>query len=321
MKPDEEETASASVADKRPCTCCQVPNAEGQPSNYWVELFKFGFCCTKVMPPGYDFGRPTFREARCLAWTNLFWTLFFWIVSIVDACREAKASATIISVALESALDLASSVVFVIRFMRNDALDETPRNHVIEARCSTFFASVLFSIGVILASFAAADWAGGEMPTHSELTIELTIAYPSAIVYLVIGMLQLQIGWVLRLKSFTLDALISIFGATSSLLAILAIIINLTMEEITIDWDRPCGVLCRYALQDADEDDLLTFKNWWLEDMFAIIVGVTMMFASGFYLVLDARRGSQYWTKAFWLEPLPNDPLPKGPVESTPLKS
>lgn len=327
-KPDEDETTTDSTAEKRSCTCCQVPNAEGQPSCYWVELFKFLFCCRRTNPPGYDFGRPTFREAKCLAWTNLVATLIFWIVSIVDSSSQEETSATIISVILESALDLASTVVFLIRFLRDDALDETPRNHVIEARCSAFFAAVLFSIGVILTGFATADWIRGEMPTHEELTIEVSIAFPSAIVYLIIGMLQLQMGWVLRLRSFTLDSLISIFGATSSLLAILAVIINLSTEEVDVQFDwQACVPNCRIYVHvhDQDEDDLLIFKYWWLEDLFAIIVGIAMMITSCYALLLDARQGSKFWTTPFWLDPLPADPLAdplvKGAIESTPLKA
>lgn len=293
---------------------------EGRNYCWTFECTKFLFCCRDRMPRLFDFGRPGFQEAKFLALMNLIATTFFWGLSLYDASDSA--SSTIISSACESALDLGSTVVFLWRFASLDALMDTPFNRVIEERCSCFFAFILFCIGCIITGFGAAELLVDAQPSESELRVEVTIAFPSAIIYLIIGMMQLHMGWALRLRSFALDALISIFGAISSLLAVLSVIINLAAEQ-------PSLARLPVYTEDGEMHHMILksqyYRYWWMEDAFAVLVGIIMIYIAIFSLVIQGREGVAFWTWSFWASPLPPREgvinLSSAKSESTPLKS
>lgn len=211
------------------------------------------------------------------------------------------------------------------RLSASDALVETDRNNAIEARTSIFLSFVMVALGFVLIFFAAIDvavLADGPF-TVSEAGMDVATAVPSIVVYLIIGMLQLNMAFVLRLRSLVQDALISLLGTivaagtlVSSIVDMLAYIqaaepfLNNVTCNISIGQDR---VL---VSEGAAVPFLYYNRQRWVQYAVSIITASTICFSGLAYLFADTYHGHRWWTVAFWCGPLP----PRPTTEHSPLK-
>jgi len=175
-----------------------------------------------------DFGRPTRYEACIITQASLVVAFIFWAIGLYSACA-GHGTASVIENCLESALDLASTAVVLWRLQAHDSLAHTARNAVLEARVSVFLGFTMIVLGALFISFASIALADHDKSTADDVTVEAALAVPSAILYLVVGMLQLNMAWVLNLRSLMQDATISILGAVVAVGTLISALINLIL--------------------------------------------------------------------------------------------
>lgn len=135
----------------------------------------------------------------------------------------------IIQVGLESLLDLISTGVVLYRLQAPGALIATHRNEVIEARTSVVLGFSLILLAIVFFVFAIAELINQAYEGLSNAVLEILIALPASVIYLGIGGMQLNMAWVLRLRSLKQDAIISILGALSSVVSVICALINIIM--------------------------------------------------------------------------------------------
>jgi len=175
-----------------------------------------------------DFGRPTRYEACLITQASLFVAFIFWTIGLYSACA-GHGTSSVIENCLESFLDLASTAVVLFRLGSTDALAKTARNAVLEARVSVILGFTMILLGSLFISFATVSLADHDKSTADDVTVEAALAVPSAILYLVVGMLQLNMAWVLNLRSLMQDATISILGAVVAVGTLISALINLIL--------------------------------------------------------------------------------------------
>ena len=184
----------------------------------------------------------------------------------------------------------------------------------------------------------------------ADLSYEAILAMPSAIIYLMVGMLQLQLAWVLQVRSLKQDAIISILGALVAMGTLIAALCNMIawINDDEVDLflredeqlvntseteDISNGYIHAPALLNAtirarvrQMDNYWRF--WWLDAVFTIGTATILAAAGMWFLAENAMEGDRWWEPAFWLTPLP--PKPDDPTgsggdrlgldEKTPLK-
>jgi len=292
-------------------------------------------CCAAPKRCVPDFGRPTRFEACYVTQASLYVSLVFWVTALV-ASIVGHSSTSILENCLESALDLASTAVVLYRLAAPDALLETARNTVLEKRISFVLGSTMILLGTLFIAFAVNCLIVQTHSTEQDMAFEIVISVPSAILYLIVGMMQLQMSWVLNLRSLKQDAIISILGAVVAMGSLIAALVNMIM------WigDDPHGstpkMASRIFSQLANETAAgvlnatlvkqrqrmeYQFRFWWLEDVFSVFTA-TILLGFGFYFVVDdTLNGSKWWRPSFWLDPLPpKTNAPPSSSEKTPLK-
>ena len=117
------------------------------------------------------------------------------------------------------------------RLQAPGALVATHRNEVVEARTSVILGFSLITLSVIFFVFATAELASESYDGLHNAVLEILIALPASMIYLGIGGLQLNMAWVLRLRSLKQDAIISILGAMSSFMSVICALINIIMYD------------------------------------------------------------------------------------------
>jgi hypothetical protein len=279
-----------------------------------------------------DFGRPARLEAIVVTQMSLYVAFLFWGVELYVVWNDATPS--IIENFLESALDFASTAVVLYRLSAHDALVETPRNTVLEARTSATLAFAMFGLGAIFIANAAHGLAVHLKDDEYEVASEVFLSAPSAILYIVVGMMQLQMSWTLRLRSLKQDAIISLLGAIVAVGTLVAALVNMTIwveqEPVAPIGDNLDAIkniehggaqdVLNKTLQDDIEYAAHHWRFWYLEDVITICTALILVCFGLYFLVEDARAGHRWWTPSFWCDPLPPPGPAKAPVESTPLK-
>ena len=140
----------------------------------------------------------------------------------------------------------------------------------------------------------------------AELSIEVMLSVPSALLYLVIGMMQLQCSQILRLRSLRQDAIISILGALVSIGTLLSAVTNLSvhsMDESRMQLDAGRtyrGTAIKWTLDHP-------FRFWWLDEVFTILTALILGAYGAQQLIQDMRSGVRWWERRFWFEPLPRE--------------
>jgi hypothetical protein len=190
-----------------------------------------------------DFGRPTRYEACIITQASLVVAFIFWAIGLYSACA-GHGTASVIENCLESALDLASTAVVLWRLQAHDSLAHTARNAVLEARVSVFLGFTMIVLGALFISFASIALADHDKSTADDVTVEAALAVPSAILYLVVGMLQLNMAWVLNLRSLMQDATISILGAVVAVGTLISALINLILSAAPLPATSSRGAPC-----------------------------------------------------------------------------
>ena len=290
--------------------------------------------CVHVKP--FDFGRPSVYEAFGISVISLVISFFFWSVSILGSLR-GYGTPTIVAVCLESFIDCLSTVLVLYRFAAPDALELTPRNHILEGRTSVMCSLTMVSLALILIVFALIELSEGVVDGPYEMTVEVMLSVPSTVLYLVVGMLQLQMAWILQLKSLKQDAIISILGALVSFFTLLSALINLIdrveEDEASPVPIRPDGGTHGGSPLVAPGRSLVSgpgstiaggqhgpspwrpmwrigrrrvYRYWWLDEVCTIVVATFMLVLGIWQLLEDTRAGSKWWTRAFWRTPLPS---------------
>jgi len=281
----------------------------------------------------YDFDilHPTRKEAIYVTYLSLLACTFFWFLGIIDAVH-AHTSA-IVATVLESAFDVFSTIAVIMRFSGPDALADTPQNQLSEDRTSVAISASMIGIALVLIFFSTANLFRDNVNSvnRSNLGQAVGLSFPSAVVYLIIGMLQIHLGLVMRVRSLRQDGVISILAAVVSLGALLAALINLMTCEYEEYVDLPSGdnmstwrrhgipVLraVRMEMERVEENSAgetvflkhsLRYPYYWCEDVITISLAVAILLLGIYSLWSDALRGVRWFTASFWcIDPLPTD--------------
>ena len=248
-----------------------------------------------------DFSRPSHHEVVFLTIISLMVSCYFLSQAIMDSIFR-ESSIAIISDAVGSAIDVGSTIVIFVRFMSPYSLAASARNAAIEARISVMLLLLMVLLGLGEVWFAMAHVASQATPTHTAIGLEVSISFPSAVLYLLIGMLQLHVGWSLRQESLVADGLISLFGALTALAGLLDALVNL-LTAVPLTITKPPYYTTSYPY-------------YWLADAFGIIIGMMLVFA-GWRGLRHRLRGGAAWLEAkFWCQELP----PPTPGVDAPLE-
>ena len=179
-----------------------------------------------------DFGRPGRFELLVISWMSLVVSMFFWAVESYVAARDCIASGEIstgiIQNTSESLLDFVSTVVVLWRLWPEDSLDPTPRNHMIEARAGVMIEFCMIALAGIFIGFACYNLGTFEVENDSQVLEEGVLSAPSALLYLLVGMMQLQASWAMRMRSMRQDAIISIMGCFVAMGSFVSSLANLS---------------------------------------------------------------------------------------------
>lgn len=299
-----------------------------------------GFCDCLSLP--INWLDPTRREALLLTYVSLLASAFFWILSFADAFSDR--TSTMFGETLESFFDLLSTALVLWRLRKVNGLEESPTNMRSEQRTSAGLSLCMLGIATVLISFAAYSfWQNNTKAVNRhKLGLEVTLAFPSAVVYLIIGMCQWALGMVMRLRSLRQDGVISIMAALVSLGALLGALINLItckyMEYIDLPHEN--GTITTTGRTGNDEvvgtphpgtalydevrhhaarlvgtaDDTkiflhhqVTYPYYWCEDLITVLLATVILIFGLTGLVTDASEGVRWWSLSFWSDVIPED--------------
>lgn len=290
-----------------------------------------------------DLSSPTRREAIVLTYISLLACSVFWILGIFEATKVTT-SAMIASVA-ESMFDVFSTLLVCWRLRKMDALEETPANMLAEGRTSVALSICMIGIALVLLGFSAYEVYKNDKHAvdRSKLGDEVALSFPSAIIYLIIGMLQVQLGCTMRVRSLRQDGLISIMAAFVSLGALLAALINLMTceyqeylelpdefvsgEEVLtpgsnvtlpsaksgIPLFRAIREHAKWLREDENGDirfylhHRIRYPYYWCEDLITTVLALTILTMGLQALSADARAGLKWWTCSFWCASAPKE--------------
>jgi len=280
-------------------------------------------CC-----PHFSWTEPGRHEAVTLIFASLMACTFFWCLGAIDAMQEPTSA--ILATALESMFDVVSTLIVLWRLRRLDALDETPASVQSEQRTSAVLSICTCGIASVLIGFAAYQLGKDDEQVVDRRRLRDTIAlsFPSAIVYLIIGMLQINLGLMMRVRSIRQDGVISILAAAVGLGALLAALINLMTCEYKEYLDLPddfkgelhrnkplTGAALLRAIREHSMDDSdgirielnhdIKYPFYWVEDVITISLAVVILTLGLRTLAEDARAGIKWWRPSFWTEPPP----------------
>ena len=140
----------------------------------------------------FNFGKPTQREAWAVTVLALILSTIFWCVALYDTIVDF--SPLIIATLLETLIDCASSVLVLLRVSGNDALVSTVGNHMLEARADVAVSLSMMCSALIFSGFAIQALSAGSPTEATEITLEVVLSFPSAVLYLIMGVAQMFIG-------------------------------------------------------------------------------------------------------------------------------
>ena len=264
-----------------------------------------------------DFGRPGQREACLITVASLVVAVFFWLLGLAEAVEEA--SSTIIATALESFVDVVSTAAVLWRLQKRNAFEPTAENDQLEARTSVVVSLCMMVLAGILIAFAIVHLVLQLGPSRLSISFEVMLSFPSAVLYLVLGMMQLQMGWTMRVRSLTQDGLMSILGAATSLGTLLGALVNLMTceykEAVSFQsnqssdqwkWERHGYVWTPVRTGGGLVPVLresVRYPDYWIEDAITIVLASCIFLFGAVEVARDTRAGVRWYTVAFWCEP------------------
>ena len=181
--------------------------------------------CCETSSVKLDFGRPTRVEAFTVTIASLVVSAIFWATSFIFVTNHRTAA--LVENCIESALDFFTTLLMVYRLYGKDALLPSERNAVIEGRTNIVMGFTLIAIAILNIVNASVELASWRVEDESDVTSEIAVVLPSVILYLIVGLFQLNVAWVLRLRSLKQDAMISILGSVVAMGTVMAGVVNL----------------------------------------------------------------------------------------------
>ncbi len=259
----------------------------------WLE------CLTE---PVLDLRRPTNRDAYRITLASCIVSVGFWATSFAMALAAADGSPALLSTVVESFIDAASSIFLLWRFSLGtpSTPQEERRDAFREHRATVALSISLIVLGAYVLIESAIEITVGEIPKFNKLGIESALSVPAGVVYLIVGMLQLTIGWSLDSSALAVDGWLSVFGSLISFGTLTGALLDVFLSSRT----------------NADP---------WISVVVAIIMG-----GSGVrFLYPHVAHGQKWWLCECWSLPADWVPPPRsGRVaappaasEVTPLKS
>ena len=236
-------------------------------------------------------------------------SIAFWVVSLVDTYRTNMQNSAMIAMTLESTVDIISTLILLARFWNPGSLNTTPLNSLNEVRASVAVSICLIVLATILMVEACIRllFTRGH-PSKESITFEVVLSFPSAILYLVLGMLQLSLGWRLRTRSLKQDGLTTILGATVSLGALMGALVNLLTCTYTSELDAqehhgesltagPEASEGQTALQPSavilsGHRPKLHYPYFWVEDAITLTLAIVILIYSISEVVADTLDGT-----------------------------
>ncbi|KAL1530921.1 hypothetical protein AB1Y20_001812 [Prymnesium parvum] len=227
-----------------------------------------------AMRCAFDLADPGQREAMLVSVASAISSVLFWTITLFI---HVTSSPSLVCFSLSTFLDVASTFVVVFRFIRKDSLAPTAENAILELRTTVIVSWSFVVLALVSISFSAYALCAGSKPRWSELQVETWLSIPALAIYLVIGMLQLQIGCRLRLNSLTKDGILSVFSSAA-------------------------GVI---ELMGATSDIFSTTKHqyeaaWWLDPLLSISLSLAMCLYGCHSLAEEAKLGAKWWSLHFW---------------------
>ena len=175
---------------------------------------------------GFNFAQPGRKEAYWITALSLGIAAIFWMICLYSA-STGHGTLSIIENGLESLLDFGSTAIVLYRLSEPDALRHSVRNEIMEARVSVLLGFVMTILGLALCVLSALSLVYADHIGPGDISIEAALSVPASLMYIVVGMLQLQIAWALDLRSLKQDAIISLLGALIAMGSLAAALTNL----------------------------------------------------------------------------------------------
>ncbi|GMH32247.1 hypothetical protein BSKO_00081 [Bryopsis sp. KO-2023] len=203
------------------------------------------------------------RRARHISYVSIAFTLLGGVSGIVIA--SVSDSVSLLGYALESFVDVFSSVLVLWRFWSDDIeKHEQKRLFKKEKKASLGIAATLVIIGLVVGTQAAVHLALDEQPNKAAAL--LAISTISVIVLTILSTIKLKISRALNSPAMKKDAV------TSAAVALLSL-----------------GILLSAAMNELHPE------IWWLDAAFAIIISVLLFFYGARTLI-----NNKWWRKDFW---------------------
>lgn len=227
---------------------------------------------------------PTQYEAFWITMLSLAASITFWVASF-EAIRSSTSASTA-GTMLESLFDVISTFAVLYRFYQPDALASSAANARKESCAAVALALTLVALGVIMSAFALAAIADGGALTESraQVEVEVMLTLPATIVYVVIGLLQLQMGWTFRSKSMQMDGMVSIFGSALAFGGLFATQVEIFESKKSTFFGRSLKkavwldpaltiltacVMCAYGVHELRAEVASTGAAWWRLDFWS----------------------------------------------------
>jgi len=223
--------------------------------------------------PILDLADPTQKEAFYVTLASAAAAALFWAISLYEEHHSRSLHASVISFSLSSFIDLTSTAFVLWRFTSNDALAHTADNASAEARASVIVAMSLIALALVDLGFSIGDLAAEVKPTWSELKGMIFMSLPSQAVYLVVGMLQLQIGCRLRSNSLTKDGVVTIFSAATGMAQLTGAQIDITQT---------------------------VREGWFWDPVLTMLIACVMLVYGVYALHEETQLGARWWRFSFW---------------------
>ena len=181
-----------------------------------------------VANPWLNLVRPGRREAYWVTFASVIVAAFFWMICLLGAIN-GHGTVAIVENGLESLLDFGSTLIVLYRLSAPDALLPTPRNEIIESRVSVGLGITMTLLGLLLITMSLISVSYIDLAGPGDVSLEAAMSVPAALLYIVIGMIQLQIGWLLDIRSLKQDAIISLLGSVVAMGSLAAALVNLIL--------------------------------------------------------------------------------------------
>ena len=250
---------------------------------------------------------PSDHEAVFVLAVSLLASSLFWVASLVDSYQSS--SSTIVLTALESFVDLVSTASVLWHIWHRAAyLSQPAVVHLREARTTVFVSMSMIALGVILIVLTVLRLAIWEEthPSRKDLTVEVAYTILSGCLYLVLAILQFDIGWHMKLRSVTLCGISTVLVAVANLGILLGALVNLlTCSQYALARYQEIPLLRGRSRRVPILHDDYKYPYYWAEDAISLVVALLFLLYGAWELDSDIRDGLRWYTPDFWMPSVP----------------